>query len=147
MFSEFRRFAQTQKGRTHVRPASLSINRKLDQPTLVPHSSQNFAPGLSSCWQFEHFAGACEVPHSLQNFEPAGIAAPHFTHFAPPTAAAPEAPAPPVDSELCFIASDMAPAIALPIANPAPSPAPVAAPPPPVFWAASRIASAAWNCA
>src|SRR6185503_16060260 len=82
--------------------------------TFVPHSSQNFAPGFSSCWQLAHFAGACELPHSLQNFEPAGMAAPHFTHFAV-AAAAPEPPA----------------------ANPAP---------PDGFCAASRIASAAWNC-
>ena len=48
---------------------------------LVPHSSQNFAPGLSSRWQFEHFAGTCDAPHSLQNFAPAFNSAPHFTHF------------------------------------------------------------------
>src|SRR3989440_9605276 len=64
-------------------------------PTFVPHSSQNFAPGLSSRWQFAHFAGACEVPHSLQNFVPAFRSAPHFTHFTVAAVAA----APPEVSE------------------------------------------------
>src|SRR5438552_16061598 len=113
-------------------------------PTLVPHSSQNFAPGFSSFWQFEHFAAACEAPHSLQNFEPSGIAAPHLTRLLVAAAGAP-----PPDSvtlaPLCFIASVIAPAIALPTANPAPSPAPNPAPPP-GFCAASRIAWAASNC-
>src|SRR5437016_8521364 len=108
-------------------------------PTLVPHSSQNFAPGFSSCWQFAHFAGACEAPHSRQNFEPAGSSAPHLTHLVP-TLAPPEADVP--ASEVRLIASDIAPAIALPTANPAPRPPPRPAPPL-GFCAASRIASAA----
>ena len=52
-----------------------------DQPTLVPHSLQNFAPGGNSFWQFEHFAGTCDAPQSLQNFAPACSEAPHLTHF------------------------------------------------------------------
>src|SRR5258708_27679108 len=112
-------------------------------PTLVPHSSQNFAPGFNSCWQFEHFAGACEAPHSLQNFESAGIAAPHLTHL--PAAAATPAP-PEVVAPCCLIASVIDPAIILPTAKPAPSPAPSPAPPD-GFCAASHMASAAWNCA
>src|SRR5438552_18630901 len=99
-------------------------------PTLVPHSSQNFAPGFSSCWQFAHFAGACEEPHSLQNFVPAFKSAPHFTHFTVAAVAA----APPEGSDTvaprCLIASVIAPAMALPTAKPAPSPAPNPAPPP-----------------
>src|SRR6266404_3107723 len=111
-------------------------------PTFVPHSSQNLAPGLRSCWQLEHFAGACEAPHSLQNFEPAGMAAPHLMHLSVAAAPAP----PEVVAPCCFIASVIDPAIILPTAKPAPSPAPNPAPPD-GFCAASRIASAAWNCA
>src|SRR5438132_11729128 len=81
---------------------------------FVPHSSQNFAPGLSSCWQFAHFAGACEEPHSLQNFVPAFKSAPHFTHFTVAAVAA----APPEGSDTvaprCLIASVIAPSMALP---------------------------------
>lgn len=54
----------------HIRPST--TNQELgNYPTLVPHSSQNLAPGFSSFWQFEHFAGSCDVPQSLQNFAPA----------------------------------------------------------------------------
>jgi len=44
-------------------PALLELQKlRLDHPTFVPHSLQNFAPGGSSFWQFEHFAGTCDVP-------------------------------------------------------------------------------------
>jgi hypothetical protein len=46
---------------------------------FVPHSGQNFAPGASSNWQFEHFAFSCVDPHSEQNFAPSRRLAPHFT--------------------------------------------------------------------
>src|ERR1700675_3222867 len=82
---------------------SLSYIGEFDYATFVPHSSQNFAPGFSSFWQFEHFAAACEAPHSLQNFEPSGIAAPHLTHLL--VAAGGAAPDSVTVAPLCFIAS------------------------------------------
>src|SRR6266566_3167508 len=138
--------------------------------TLVPHSLQNFVPGVSSAWQFAHFCFSWLEPHSLQNLAPAWSLAPHFTQGTPdaPTStfaphslqnfdeeevAAPHfghlivAVLPVLAPDACgFIALDMAPAIALPTAKPAPSPAPKPAPPD-GFCAASRIASAAWNWA
>jgi len=63
---------QSKKGRMQSHPAPFNpIRISVSYPTLVPHSSQNFAPGFRSFWQFEHFAGSCEEPQSLQNLAPA----------------------------------------------------------------------------
>src|SRR5262245_60085362 len=121
-------------------PASCLSERECDSQTFVPHSSQNFAPGFRSCWQFAHLPPTCDVPHSLQNFAPACNDAPHLMHFCVEVASVDGVGVAP----RWRIASVMAFAIAPPTANPAPSPAPKPAPPP-GFCAASRIACAAWN--
>src|SRR5215470_12247435 len=51
-----------------------------DEPSDVPHSSQNFAPGLFLAPHFGHEA-SIGAAHSLQNFAPSRFSAPHFEHF------------------------------------------------------------------
>src|SRR5215469_3924372 len=51
-----------------------------DEPSDVPHSSQNFAPRLFLEPHFGHEA-SIGAAHSWQNFAPSRLSAPHFAHF------------------------------------------------------------------
>src|SRR6516162_2773584 len=51
-----------------------------DEPSDVPHSSQNFAPGLFLEVHLGHEASS-GAAHSLQNFAPSRFSAPHLAHF------------------------------------------------------------------
>src|SRR5690349_17556734 len=51
-----------------------------DAPSDMPHSSQNFAPGLFLEPHLGHEASSGAAP-SLQNFAPSRFSAPQFAHF------------------------------------------------------------------